>query len=800
MRVIPYGVAEHLWSRYHAFKVTGIDPDATLRAVYHYGDAFMEAPFYRIEGAGTTTQLWVAAFPHLEDRRQALDVTTRNGTVLWHREWGRRGWKLRNSYTERFLKDMPPRMEAIELAHTDESAFFEPIGVYPYDDRYEVTRIRISFPEGVRDVELDPAKVLRNGVAKQTQVLECGMGDDQRWHIVLSYLLPKDEGMLLFSAPGGDGYKPWIFMMTPEYRSEMVQGFAAMTTDAAGDPDYASWFAAHRATEAQLAEQRAHPLPDLPLVSIVVPVYHPPMDFLRACVESVRAQSYPNWELIAVNANLEDTAVGSYLADVGHEDPRVKVVGLDGNRGIVGNTNAGVAAASGDWVAFLDQDDIIEPDALYEYMRLANERPEVGLIYCDEDSFTEGMETVFYPRLKPDFNPDALFSHNYVIHMLAARRDLLLRAGLSTPEVEGAQDYDLTLRMSEQAPVGHVPRVLYHWRNHAASINYEANESKPYVTDAAINALKAHFARTGIAATVEAGMRPGTHRVTYDVPAGNPMVSIIIPTKDHIDLLDACVTSLLEKAGWDNLEVLLVENNSTKASTFAFYDRMAARDPRIRVLRYEGSFNYASILNWAAAQANGDYLFLLNNDTVTLSDGAIRAMLGYFQRPDVGVVGPLLLFPDGLVQTAGIALMSDGRLGFINQNLTLETHGGYLASLDCPRDYSSVLGAAQMVPKALFDELGGYDERLAVTYNDVDFCWRVRETGRVVVYTPNARLSHREFATRGHDSIDPVRAAQTEAEAQLMRERWPRFFEQGDPVLNPQCDPASPWFKLRKDA
>jgi GT2 family glycosyltransferase len=232
------------------------------------------------------------------------------------------------------------------------------------------------------------------------------------------------------------------------------------------------------------------------------------------------------------------------------------------------------------------------------------------------------------------------------------------------------------------------------------------------------------------------------------------------------------VSTLLEKAGWDNLEVLLVENNSTDPATFAFYDELVARDQRIRILRFEGPFNYSKIVNWAAAQANGDYLYILNNDTESLTDGLIRTLLGHAQQSGVGVVGPLLLFPDGLVQTAGLALMADGRLGFLNQNLTLATHGGYLASLECPRDCSAVIGAAQMVSKEVFDEVGGYDEDLAVTYNDVDFCWRVRQTGRRVVYTPHAQMMHHEFATRRRDSGDPESAARTEQEAVFMRNRW----------------------------
>ena len=796
MKAATYGVGRIASTRYCAVRFTKVSGTFSPVAFYGFDNARMQAPIYPLGEAGANTQVWVIPFPFVDYKHQWLEVQDADGNCIWHKDFSPRSFNFENSITCRINKRLTQQMHLIELQYRDKSAFIEPIGVYPYDDLYDVARIRVSYPEGIRDVSLVPTDVLTNARSNETHVLECGLGDDHRWHITLSYRLRKDEGGLVFAAPGGEGYLPWVFLMTPEYRSEMVQGFAALSCDAAGDTRYPAWFLSHRVTPGQLDNQKRNHLPKEPLFSIVVPIFKPPMSYLRECIESVQAQSYEQWELIAVNANIEDTAVGSYLAEVSQKDPRVKVVGLDGNRGIVGNTNAGIEASSGEWIAFLDQDDTIEPDTLYEFARFACEHADVGLLYCDEDSFTEGLETVFYPRFKPDYNPDALFSHNYIIHMLTVRRDVLTQIGPSAPDVEGAQDYDLTLRASEVTSVGHIPRVLYHWRKHAKSINFDTNEAKPYVTNAAIRALSSHFDRAGVKAQVTEGTRPGTHKVIYDPPAGNPLVSVIIPTKDHAEMLDECVSSLLERAGWERLEILLVENNSVEEATFAYYDTLLARDKRIRLLRYEGTFNYSRIINWAAAQAQGDYLLLLNNDTKALSDDCIRTMLGYFQRQEVGVVAPLLLFPDGLVQTAGLALMSDYRLGFINQNLTLATHGGYLASLECPRNYSAVLGAAQMVPRSLFNQLGGYDEQLAVTYNDVDFCWRVLKTGRVVTYTPHACFSHREFATRGHDSIDPERAAQTEAEAKLMRNRWSSYFEQRDPELNPQCSSMSPWFKL----
>ncbi|MBP3894464.1 MAG: glycosyltransferase family 2 protein [Atopobiaceae bacterium] len=797
MKIKTLGIGRLNWTRYFAFKASETGENPTLTARYSYDDKSMAVPVFCVERRGAA-RTYVVAFPYRETDRQEIALSNGTEGVIWSRSYTQSQLNLSNSITCRVRRGLTEKMRGIELARRDEYAYVECIASCPYDDEHEVIRLRVTYPDGVTGPTVDPWKVLVSGNAQDATVLESGLNDVRRYQAVLCYRIRKDEGLMVFGAPGTKDCQPGLLCLDPVLRGTFVRGFADLSQDAAGDPRYAEWFLRHRAKEEDLAAQREHHFANEPLVSIVVPIFRAPVGFLSECVESVLAQSYANWELVAVDADPEGAEARAILDEAASRDPRVRVVGLSQNQRIVGNTRVGVEAARGDYVAFLDQDDLLEPDALFEYVRTINEHPDAGLIYCDEDSFTDGIGSVFYPRFKPDYNPDALAAHNYVIHMIVAKREALDAVGLPGPDVEGAQDYDLTLRLSEAAPVAHVPRVLYHWRKHQLSINWDENESKPYVTDAAITALSNHFERLGVRAQVTSGARPGTHVVDYEVES-NPKVSVIIPTKDHIDLLGPCVDTLLEKAGWDNLEVLLVENNSTDPATFAFYDELTAREPRVSVLRYEGAFNYSRIVNFAATQAEGDYLYILNNDTEALTDGLIRTLLGQAQQPGVGVVGPLLLFPDGLVQTAGLALMADGRLGFMNQNLTLATHGGYLASLECPRNCSAVLGAAQLVSKATFDEVGGYDEELAVTYNDVDFCWRVRQTGRRVVYTPHAQMTHHEFATRGRDSVNSEKATQTEREATLMRNRWPEFFATGDPELNPECDPYSPWFKLPQE-
>ena len=784
-------------TRYCAIRIASSEELSSLCALFSFGERSFTVPVYRLDGRFAEKGIWVIAFPCLSFAGQKLALFDSGGKQLWARSFSERSLRINNSITCRLRPTLSEEMRGIELRRASEGARIEPIVACPYDENFEVVRFRVIFPSSVAPSISDAGSLLVLGKSESSLVLEDGLDDTGCRSAVLSYRVRKDEGPLLLHLEGDDRGQPAFLLFSPEARSAFIRGFANLTRDAAGDDSYGEWFLAQRDNADELARQKACLFSNSPLISIIVPIFEPPMGYLRDCLDSILAQTYGRWELILVNASPDDSRLSKVLNEYAGDDSRIKIVLQTSNEGIVGNTNAGISASSGEYVAFIDQDDIVEPSILFEYVRLINRSPDLGAIYCDEDSFTDGLDSVHAPRFKPDFNRDALYSHNYAVHMLMVKRAVIDSLGPSSPGLEGAQDYDLTLKASELAPVGHVPRVLYHWRTHEKSTNSGNLQAKPYAVQAGIRAIEQHFSRRGISVRVEAASSPYTYRVSYSVEH-EPLISIIIPTKDHPDLLEPCVDSLLEKAGWSNYEILLVENNSSEPETFALYQKLLDLDQRIRLVTYEGEFNYSKIINFAAREAKGDLLFFLNNDTQAISDGCIRSLAGYFQRPEVGVVGPLLLFPDGLVQTAGLALMSDRRLGFINQNLTLETHGGYLASLECPRNYSAVLGAAQMVRKDVFDAVGGYDERLAVTYNDVDFCWRVRETGKLIVYTPQSQFFHREFATRGRDAISPERAAQTEHEALLMMSKWSDYFKDGDPELNPGCDSASPWFKLPK--
>lgn len=615
-------------------------------------------------------------------------------------------------------------------------------------------------------------------------------------HLIYSLSLPADQRFFLVIARDPEGRVAPGFCGTGSdaYEGFKYASWKRMRDARADDANYQRWLARHRAGAAELAAQREQAFPHAPLVSVVVPCFRSDPRFLREMIDSVIAQSYGSWELVLVDATAgESSVVADAVAAAG--DARIRRVPLEGNRGIVGNTNAGIEAARGEFVAFLDHDDLIEPDALFCYVKAIEEHPGVDVLFCDEDLF-ERPGTYLQPVLKTRLNLDLLYSHNCVTHFLMVRRAALEAAGLSPDEVSGAQDYDLTLRVLEQGGgVAHIPRVLYHWRIHPASTSGDNAESKPYAQEAGRRALQAHFDRRGIAGEVEETDHPFVYRMRYALPDPLPLVSVVIPNKDHVDVLGPCVRSLLDKAAYGNFEVVIVENNSEDEATFAFYDELTAADPRVRVVRWPGEFNYSKIVNFGAGEARGDYLLLLNNDTEVISPDFMEEMAGYLQRPEVGVVGAKLYFRDGLTQHAGMLVGPGGAVAHVNQDFPPEREG-YLAKAVRPGNFSGVTGACQMMRREVFDQVGGYDEALAVGFNDIDFCLRVREAGYLVTFTPYAELYHYEFTSRGREVADEAKLRRWESERDFFATRWARVFEEGDPYGNPVFDPDSAYYAL----
>lgn len=565
----------------------------------------------------------------------------------------------------------------------------------------------------------------------------------------------------------------------------------------ADDERYASWISQHAAGPGLLHEQRCESLAPRGLFSVVVPCYRSDRAFLQQTVHSVMDQSYPHWELLLVDGSPQDGIVRSVAAEF-HDD-RIRVVDAGESTSIVGNTNEGIRHATGDFISFLDHDDVLEPDALFCYARVFAREGARSLLFCDEDLFT-AYGAWRQPIFKTRLNLDLLYSHNCVTHFLCVGKEVIDEIGCSDESVCGAQDYDLTLRaVAAGVHVEHVPRVLYHWREHEGSTSGDNAQSKPYAVEAGRLALERHFDHRGIPAEITSLDAPFVYRVSYGLPQESPWVTVVIPSRDHSDVLERCVRSVFQHAGYEHFDVLVVENHSSDRQTFDCYERLGAEFPG-RFSVFDASdlvtgFNYSKLINLGVARARGEYLLLLNNDTEAITDGFIPEMLGYLMRPEVGVVGARLFFADGLVQHAGVLVGPHGAVAHCNQDLP-RSWEGYLSRSARPGNFSAVTGACQMVSRRAFDEVGGYDEQLAVGFNDVDFCFALRARGYLVVYTPYAELYHHEFVSRGREVVDAEKLVRWKREQALFTAKWPDVFIDGDPYTNPNLNKDSAYFGL----
>ncbi len=560
--------------------------------------------------------------------------------------------------------------------------------------------------------------------------------------------------------------------------------------------DYMSWRKDILPTAAQLEEQRRREFDDPPLISIAVPLYRTPPKYLRELVSSVRAQTYPHWELCLSDGSGEDSPLKKILAELAGEDDRIKVISSGIPLGISENTNAAIGIASGSWIAFADHDDLLTPDALYKVAECITTQPQVQLIYSDEDKVSMDGKTYFEPHFKSDYNPDLLCSVNYICHLCVVSAALLNKTGLLDPAFDGAQDYDLVLRACEKASgVAHIPQVLYHWRSHTAS-TAQNPASKMYAFEAGARAVQAHYDRMGIPADVAMGEYPGLYVTLYRVPSDGPMVSVIIPNKDHGDDLEKCITSLEERSQYRNFEIIVVENNSKEPETFELYEKIEKQYPNVRVIRWEHEFNYPLINNFGAREARGDYLLFLNNDTQLIRPDSLISLLGPCMRPEVGCTGALLLYPDDTVQHAGVIIGYGGIAGHAFQGMDAGANG-YFSRIICQSDLSAVTAACMMIRRQVFEEAGGFDPVFKVAFNDIDLCLRLRSRGLLVVYNPQARLYHFESKSRGYeDTAGKIERFNSEADEFIRR--WPDILKEGDPYYNPNLTLDSNDFSLRK--
>lgn len=559
---------------------------------------------------------------------------------------------------------------------------------------------------------------------------------------------------------------------------------------------YKKWLKHNLPTKEELDGQRAYRFERTPLISVVVPLYRTPPVYLDAMIKSVREQTYADWELCLSDGSGPDSPLTDILRGYTRDDERIKVVFNDKALRISENTNAALHIATGEYIGFADHDDLLAPNALYECARVINDDPDVDMIYTDEDKVGMNGKKYFYPHFKPDFDIDMLRSMNYICHFTVVKRDLYAKVGDLNGEYDGAQDHDFILRCVEKTRnIRHIPKVLYHWRAHPDSTAMDP-ESKAYAYDAGVRALNAHYERTGIRATAGRSELVGHYRTKYEI-SGEPLISIIIPNRDHADDLKKCVDSVLTKSAYKNYELIIVENGSEKAATFSCYGEIKERCSRARVESVrQKEFNYAALNNFGVLRAKGEYLLFLNNDTEVISEDWLTELLGFCARDDVGAVGARLYYADGTIQHAGVIL---GLMGIANHAFSgfKGDDQGYFERIAIAQDYSAVTAACMMVKRSVFEKAGGFDEKFAVAFNDVDLCLRIREAGYLIVYNPYAELYHFESKSRGRDDTrnkkDKLRS-----ESDIFMSRWGEVIKKGDPYYNPNLTLEKRNFGIRR--
>ncbi len=545
-------------------------------------------------------------------------------------------------------------------------------------------------------------------------------------------------------------------------------------------------------TEAELEAQRNTEFDYNPVISIVIPLYNTKEQFLIELIQSFTSQTYPHWQLCLGDGSPKEGLKDIILkATNGVWDDRIVYKKLEDNTGIAGNTNAAMELATGDYIGFTDHDDLITPDAMFYIAQALNKDKTIEAIYSDEDKIDMEGKEYFLPHFKSDFNIDLLCSHNYITHLFVVRADIVKASGGILSEFDGAQDHDFDLRVLEQCTnIYHIPRVLYHWRCHPES-TADHPEAKMYAYENGRRAVENHYRRLGIPAKVVLDTHLGYYRTIYEWP-DNPLLSIVIPNMNHLKDLQECIDSIVDKNLYPNIEFVIVENNSTDQKLFDYYHELENRnDINVKVVDFtkdhpdtKGQFNFSALVNYGVKNSKGEYILLLNNDTRMINEDAISEMMGFVRRNDVGAVGARLYYGNNTVQHAGLII---GLGGVANSQFlgSGREQVGYFYRSTCVQDLSAVTGACLLTSRADYDAVGGFDEELAVAFNDVDYCLKLRAKKLLCVYTPFSEWYHLESVSRGLDLENPDKKARMDKETNYFISKWQHVYENGDPYYNP---------------
>ena len=537
-----------------------------------------------------------------------------------------------------------------------------------------------------------------------------------------------------------------------------------------------------------------------PKISIVVPMYKTNMKFFEELINSLKNQTYSKWELCLADGSPEKNKEFEKIIE---NNNKIKYKFLGKNEGISENTNEAIKMATGEYIGFLDHDDTLSENALYEIVNCLNKDKSVDFIYTDEDKLDQNY-MYFDPYFKPDFSPETLECNNYITHFVVVKKDLIDKIGMLDSKYNGAQDFDFVLRATEKSKkIVHIPKVLYHWRVHRESTAF-LPDTKPYAFEAGKRAVEAHLNRIGKKANVEESQDvPGAYKINYEI-VGNPNVTIIIPNKDNIKLLKRCINSILKLTTYKNYEIFIIENNSIKNTTFKYYKKIA-KNTKIKILNYNKNtimdlngerkleldnnenskleFNYSSLINFGVKNSKSDFILQLNNDTLLLTPNWLEIFIGYAQNKEIGAVGARLYYPDKTIQHAAIILGINGIAGNALVNLPYGKHA-YFGIEAITRNVSAVTGACLFCRRNLYEEVGFMDnKKFKVAFNDVDFCLKLLERGYRNIYNPYIELIHYESKTRGYED-SPEKIKRFEKETENFRKRWSKLLR-NDPYYNP---------------
>ena len=562
--------------------------------------------------------------------------------------------------------------------------------------------------------------------------------------------------------------------------------------------DYGSWLANFDKmtddTRNEIA-RRAKAFPLRPLISILMPVYNPPAEFLNQAIWSVRNQLYENWELCIADDNSSNSKIREMLGSHADQDSRVKLILRDENGHISAASNSALSLATGQYIGFLDHDDMLSVNALYHVVSEINRNPELKMIYSDEDKVDERGHR-FDPHFKSDWNPELLFSHNYVCHFIVYKSDVLRNVGGLRTGYEGSQDYDLILRILKHVSaeqISHIPKILYHWRALPGS-TARSSEEKNYSSEAGLKALQDYFQEVNPDIHVEIGPVPNSYRVRYPVPTPCPLVTIIIPTRDKLKLLKNCLNSILAKTTYANFEILIVNNRSEHIETISYLESIQEIHENVRGINYDHDFNFSGINNFAVPHANGDIVALVNNDIEVINPDWLTEMVSYACRLEVGCVGAKLYYSNGRLQHGGVILGIGGVAGHSHKGYASKANG-YFSRLKLTQNLSAVTAACLVVRKKVYEKVGGFDEQnLKVAFNDVDFCLKVRELGLNNVWTPYAEMYHLESESRGQED-NPEKQERFVSEVHHMIACWGQKLL-NDPYYNPNLTLEADDFSL----